>query len=421
MTAMTADETARARAGMWVIPLLGLAIFINYVDRGNLATAGPLIKDELRLDAKQFGMLISAFSWTYVAAMPLAGWLSERIGGYWTMAVGLAIWGLATLMTGYAGGFAAILMFRLALGVGETAAFPCSSKLIAEHVPQHRLGLANGVMSLGLTLGPAFGVFFGGHLMGRFGWRQVFILYGAISLLWLVPWIATTWKASSTYRAARKTAEPDLPFKAILKRKDFWGLSLGHFAGNYGFYFVISWLPLYLVKARGFSMGEMANIGGFIYLAYAAAAAGGALVTDWWIGSGAAHGKARKTIATLSQTVGAMGLMMTALGGPKLSLVGLFVTAIGLGLVSPHIFASAQRLAGKRGIGRWMGLQNCIGNLSGIVGPLVTGAIIDSTGAYTWAFILTAAIVLIGLIGWLLMIPKVEPIAWDGEAEYLSL
>jgi MFS family permease len=357
-----------------------------------------------------------------VLAMPLAGWLSEKIGGYWTMALGLAIWGLATLLTGYAGGFAAILMFRLALGVGETSAFPCSSKLIAEHVPQHRLGIANGVMSLGLTLGPAFGVFFGGHLMAQYGWRQVFILFGAISLLWLIPWIAATWKASSEYRAERPTAEPDLPFMAILRRKDFWGLSLGHFAGNYGFYFVISWLPLYLVKARGFSMGEMANIGGFIYLAYAAAAAGGALLTDWWIGSGAAHGKARKTIATVSQTVGATGLMMTALGGPKLSLVGLFVTAVGLGLVSPHIFATAQRLAGRRGIGRWMGMQNALGNLSGIVGPLVTGAIIDSTGAYTWAFILTAVIVIVGLIGWLTMIPKVEPIDWtDSDEEYLSL
>jgi MFS family permease len=265
-------------------------------------------------------------------------------------------------------------------------------------------------------------VFFGGHLMAQYGWRQVFILFGAISLLWLVPWIATTWKASSEYRAERVTAEPDLPFKAILRRKDFWGLSLGHFAGNYGFYFVISWLPLYLVKARGFTMGEMANIGGFVYLAYAAAAALGALITDWWIGTGAAHGKARKTIAAISQTVGAAGLMMTALAGPKASLIGLFVTAVGFGLVSPHIFATAQRLAGKRGIGRWMGMQNALGNLSGIVGPLVTGAIIDSTGAYTWAFILTAAVALVGLIGWLTMIPRVEPIDWSGrEEEYLSL
>ncbi|MDB5451561.1 MAG: major facilitator transporter, partial [Caulobacteraceae bacterium] len=109
--------SARPKLGMLVIPLLALAIFINYVDRGNLATAGPLIKDELNLTASQFGLLVSAFSWTYVAAMPLAGWASERIGAYRTMAIGLAIWSLATLATGFAGGLTAILLLRLALGL----------------------------------------------------------------------------------------------------------------------------------------------------------------------------------------------------------------------------------------------------------------------------------------------------------------
>jgi MFS family permease len=105
--------------------------------------------------------------------------------------------------------------------------------------------------------------------------------------------------------------------------------------------------------------------------------------------------------------------MMTALGGPKLSLVGLFVTAVGLGLVSPHIFATAQRLAGPRAIGKWIGVQNALGNLSGIVGPIVTGWIIDATGGFQWAFVLSAVVTLAGLIGWLLIIPRVEPLSWD--------
>src|SRR3569832_219255 len=108
MTAAIA-ATARPKLGPVVIPLVALALFINYVDRGNLATAAPLIKDELKLNASQLGVLISAFSWTYVAAMPLAGWLAERIGAYRTMALGLAIWSVATLLTGFAGGFATIL------------------------------------------------------------------------------------------------------------------------------------------------------------------------------------------------------------------------------------------------------------------------------------------------------------------------
>jgi MFS family permease len=411
-TAIAATEGARRRLGPLVIPLLALALFVNYVDRGNLATAAPLIKDELKLTASQLGVLISAFSWTYVAAMPLSGWLAERIGAYRTMALGLGVWSLATLLTGFAGGFAAILMLRLLLGIGESVVFPCSSKIIAEHVPHAKLGGANGLISQGLSLGPAFGVFFGGLMMAEFGWRQVFLVFGALSLLWLVPWIATTRKLTEAHDAEAATGPAPPSFAAILKKRELWGLALGHVCGNYGFYFVISWLPLYLVKARGFSVAEMATIAGFVYLAFAAAAGVGGWITDRWIRAGASQGQARKTAATLSLLTCAGGLLLTAWSGPTLSLVGLFMAGAGSGLGSPHIFATAQVLAGPRAAGKWMGVQNCVGNLSGIVGPLVTGVIIDRTGGFHAAFLLTAAVTLCGLVGWLLMIPRVAPLEW---------
>jgi MFS family permease len=88
------------------------------------------------------------------------------------------------------------------------------------------------------------------------------------------------------------------------------------------------------------------------------------------------------------------------------------MAGIGSGLGSPHIFATAQVLAGPRAAGKWMGVQNCLGNLSGIVGPLVTGVIIDRTGGFHAAFLLTAAVTLCGLVGWLLMIPRIAPLEW---------
>jgi MFS family permease len=422
MTAVTAAGTSRAKTGALVIGLLALAIFINYVDRGNVSTASPVLKSEFNLSATQIGLLTSVFSWTYVAMMPVAGWLSEKIGGYRTLAIGLAIWSLATLFTGFAGGFAAILGFRLLLGVGESVAFPCSSKIIAERVAPASLGLANGMMSLGLSLGPAFGVFFGGHLIAQLGWRPLFLVFGVISAAWLIPWIALTWTTPSHHQM-QDAPTRSVSFLQVLGRMEFWGMSIAHLAGNYGFYFVISWLPLYLTKVHHLSMGGMGNLGGFIYLAYAAAAAIGAILTDLWIGRGATHGTARKTIAAISLVGAALGLVITAMGAAKIALLGLFITAIGLGAVSPHIFASAQRLAGPRVIGKWMGLQNCVGNFSGIIGPLITGYLIDRTGGFTAAFVLTAVVSMAGLVGWLAMIKKIEPLDWDGTPaeEGLSL
>jgi len=239
----------RQAIGFGVIGLLALGMFINYVDRGNLATAAPLIKDQLGLTNTQTGILLSAFFWTYTPFQLVAGWLAERINPYRTLAIGVGLWSLATIATGFAEGFTALLVLRLVLGMGESATFPCNAKLLARELPAERLGSANGTIGIGQALGPAVGTFAGGMLMAHFGWRPVFVLFGLVSALWLLPWLVATREASA--RAVTDASAPPPAFLNILGRRECWGASLGHFAHNYSLYFVISWLPLYLVKARG--------------------------------------------------------------------------------------------------------------------------------------------------------------------------
>jgi len=340
-------QAGRPVFGPLIVPLLALAIFINYVDRGNLATAAPLIKAELNLDATQIGILISAFFWAYTPGLVLAGWLADRFNAYMTLAAGLAIWSLATLLTGVAGSIAVLLCLRVLLGVGEAAAFPCSSTIIARHVPASRLGAANALTLVGLSMGPAVGIFFGGHLMAELGWRGVFLLFGAVSLLWLVPWLVATRKLSAAPPHADAAGGPT--FAAILARRELWGASLGHFAINFGFYFVVSWMPLYLVQAQGYTVPEMANLGGAIYLVYAVAAYGSGWLSDRWIEAGASVNRARKTFFVATLLLSAAGLLACAVLPPSGAIASLFVIAVGLGAVGPHIFASAQTLAGGRG------------------------------------------------------------------------
>ncbi len=172
-----------------LVTLLALAIFINYIDRGNLATAVPVIKNELHLSTTQIGFLLGAFFWTYMPMQLGAGWLAERFAVHRVIAAGFALWLIATMLTGLVSGFAALLGMRLLLGLGESVAFPCSSKLLAQHVKTERRGRANGALGVGLALGPAFGTFGGGLILARFGWRTLFISLGALSLLWLWPWL----------------------------------------------------------------------------------------------------------------------------------------------------------------------------------------------------------------------------------------
>jgi len=406
----TAPSALTPTLGTGVVLLLALAVFINYVDRGNLATAAPLMKDELGLTAGQIGVLLSAFFWTYMPGQMVAGWLAEKINPYRALALGLAVWSIATALTGLAAGFAMFIALRLLLGLGESVAFPCSSKLLAQHLPPYRLGLANGLIALGLSLGPAFGTFTGGMLMAQLGWRQVFILFGLVSMLWLWPWLVATRRLSAADDGPKVDAAP--PFRAILARREAWGAGLGHFCCNYGFYFVISWLPLYLVKSRGFSVSQMAELGGLIYLVYAASSLAVGWLSDRWMAAGGSATLVRKTIICSGNVLTALAMLGCMIGNAPVVIASLFAAGVSFGFGSPNIFAIGQTLAGPRAAGKWVGFQNCVGNLAGIVAPIITGLVVDSTGEFTWAFAVAGLVSLTGVVGWGLIIPRIAAIDW---------
>jgi MFS family permease len=416
LTAGVVTSSAKPdRATAVIVGLLAIAVFINYVDRGAIATAAPLIKDALRLTNSQIGVLLSAFFWTYTPGQMLAGALAERTGAYRVLALGLAVWASATALTGLAGGFAMLLGLRLILGLGESAFFPCSSKLLAGALPHHRLGAANGLIGVGLALGPAFGTLVGGLLMARVGWRAVFIVFGLASLVWLWPWLTAT-RGMHEASKARAPAHPPPSFAAIARRRAAWGAALGHFASNYGFYFLVFWLPLYLVKGRGFSVVDMAQIGGLIYLVYAVSIMAAGWASDRWMAAGASANRVRKTFIVAGSLGAAACLLACAIGGPALAVASLFAAALFFGFQNPMIFSIAQTLAGPGAAGKWMGFQNCIGNVAGIVGPLITGALVDRTGGYSWALAVAAGVSLAGALAWGVVTPKIAPLAWAGDS-----
>ena len=144
MTAIGARPAASA-----LILLLGAAVFLNYVDRGAIGIAAPLMKDELGLSEEAYGLAFSAFFWVYAPIQLFAGWLCDRFSVYKLMAAGILLWAGSTLLMGFAGGFASLLVLRIMLGVGESISFPGSSKIIARHVPPERRGAANAAVAQG--------------------------------------------------------------------------------------------------------------------------------------------------------------------------------------------------------------------------------------------------------------------------------
>jgi MFS family permease len=398
-----------------IVFLLAAVLFINYVDRGTMPTAAHLMQNDLHFNYAQMGLLMSAFSWTYATLQIPVGWLAERYGAHRILAAGLTIWASATMLIGLSHTFATLLVLRLLLGVGESAGFPSMAKIMSAVVPAKGLGTANGIVALAYLIGPAAGTYAGGMLMAHFGWRSSFLVFGSLSLLWLLPWSRVAGQVRTALKAPA-SAEDSPTWGMIFSQPALWGTALGLFSANYTFYFILNWLPSYLQAERGFSTVKMTQYATLAYVGCALSALIVGWATDRYIARGGSANFGYKSVMAVAH-LGSVACMLTmASGSPTLALISMFVFLALSGGSSPGVYAMCQILSGPRASGRWVGIQNSLGNLPGIIAPAVTGFIIQSTGHFTYAFLVAAAVSLLGLIGWLWMVPRLEQIKWKTAA-----
>ena len=259
------------------------------------------------------GWVLSAFFWAYVPMQPVMGWLADRIGAARVLAGGFTLWSVATVLTGLSTGVASLVALRVVMGVGEASFYPCAVSLLANRVQDPHRTRATSVVSLGGVVGPAVGTFIGGLVMTRFGWQAMFIGLGLVSLLWLIPWLSQLRQDRPTDTLQVRSASPS--FRTILSQRALWGAMLGVFCSNYAFYFVFTWLPLYLVQDRKLSLIDMTHLTSWIYLIDGASILAIGWLLDAWIKRGASFNQAYKTTLIVSGVgVGSCLLACTAVG-----------------------------------------------------------------------------------------------------------
>ena len=418
---MTADTTheAPSRARMnGVLFLLSLSVLINYIDRSNLSIAAELIKHEIHITDFQLGTLLSAFFWTYALMQMPAGWLVDRLDVKWVFATGFFVWSVATAVTGLLHGFAALLIIRVILGLGESVAFPSYGKVLGSHFKEHHRGFANSMIMVGLALGPALGMWVGGRAVGRFGWRPFFLTLGLAGLLWLPLWAA--WMPRRPDALSRSQAGAT-GYLDILRQRSAWGTCIGQASINYFLYFLVTWLPSYLQRGRHLSLHDVANAGGLLFLASAISSAVTGKLSDRWIRTGASPTLVRKGLMLFGHVGIGICLAITVLASGPLFTAMLVSTGAFLGISVCNSWAISQMLAGPRMVGRWIGVQNFIGNLGGAVAPALTGFLLDRTHSFSWPFLITAVVAWIGGVSWWFVVGRLDEVDWEKSRPITSL
>ncbi len=396
-----------------LVLLLVVAMVISFFDRGNLAVAAPVLAPDLKISTWSLGLLLSAFFWTYAVSQIGAGWLVDRVEVRWVYAAAFLLWSAATLSTAFMSTFGGLLAMRLLLGVGESVTYPATSRVLAAVISERRRGLANSLVDLGARLGPALGTMCGALLVAKLGWRGLFVVTGSAGLIWLVPWLARAPRKLSAGPAAKLSAAPT--WGDLLRRRAVWGTCGGLFGANYAWYFLLSWLPSYLVRERQFSLNSVAFVGALPYVLMAVSSVSGGLLADRWVARGGSPVKVRRGFLVTGLLLTSALLPAVLLPRLGLAVAGLFAACFTLGIYASNLFSLTQTLAGPQASGRWTGLQNACGNVAGIVGPIVTGWIVTATGGFTVPFLMASLSCILGAASFGLLVSESGGIAASAE------
>lgn len=380
-----------------VVSLLSAAVFISYIDRTNISIGAIAMQAEFGWSETEKGLVLSAFFVGYMVMMPASGLLAYRYGGKNVLGAAVLWWSLCTALTPIAAciSLPALVGARIALGLGEAAVFPSAINMIGRWVPRFQQSRAVALTISSLHLGTVFALPASGWLIKAYGWPMPFYVFGAVGVIWAVPWYTRVGRGSASDVPVIE-ARTAVPWSRLLRMKAVWAIVVGHFCCTWSLYLMLAWLPSYLKRTFGIALVNA----GFLSVApwvvgFLMANAGGYLA-DRLLRAGHRPIVVRKLMQTAGLVLG--GLFLLQVPDATTLTSGLLLMCGAAGAISlcgagyaPNCFDIAPRHADVI----W-GISNTFASLPGIIGVFVTGWLVDRTGSFAAPFLLTAGVSFFG-------------------------
>ena len=379
------EVTLSSQRRWTIIGLLCLGMVIAYFDRVNLSIA--LATQDFRLffglTDQDRGALNSAFFWSYAFLQIPAGWVTDRYGVKFPYAAGFLLWSVMSALAALAGSFWQLFALRMLLGVFESIVTPAGMRWIRFHCAENQRGLAVGLYMAAAKAGPALGAPLATWLLVGYGWRLMFVILGVGCLVWLIPWLLLVKNDDREIeQAVSRNQGGNVPFRRIMASPVIWGTIIGTFCYQYFVYFCMTWLPAYFVERRNLSLNSMGLYTMFTFMGMAVVATLAGWVADRMIDRGGDPVKVRKGFAIAGFLVASTEVFGALSDSTNVALFFAIFSLSGLGLTTANYWALTQTLIPGAAVGRIVGIQNCAANLPGIVAPLLTGWLKQTTGSY---------------------------------------
>jgi MFS transporter, ACS family, D-galactonate transporter len=407
---LVSNEGAHRR---WRIGLLlGIGVLVNYFDRVNISVSHGALVQEFHISEITFGVLASAYSWTYAVLQIPVGVILDRIGVQVVGRVSAVIWSAASLCAAFAPGVTTFLGARLLLGVGEAPTFPANSKATGYWFPENERSFATSLFDAAAKLASAIGVPMLGLVLIYFGWRATFAFTGVLSFgfflaFWRVyrnPSRDRTLSSQELEYILRGNAQPEnaagertkgAPLVYLLRKREVMGATIGFAAYNWTFYLLLTWLPAYLTVRLHVDL-----LHSVLYTSVPWGVATltdlciGGLLVDWLVSHGWTAWKVRQTVLVLGMLCGVCIYGAGVADTPGQVLLWTSLSLGGLGAMAPVGWSVPSLIAPKESVGRIGGIMNFATQLAAIAAPIVTGYFAgkhDFPAAFTVAAIILCA------------------------------
>ncbi|CAG0998367.1 putative sulfoacetate transporter SauU [Myxococcaceae bacterium] len=393
-----------------------LAMGVAYLDRVCISTAAPAIRRDLGLDDAQMGIVFSAFTLAYALFEVPAGWLADRFGARAMLARIVVWWSAMTAATGAATGFASLVALRFLFGAGEAGVLPSMARAYARWLPFSERGRAFGLTIMAGALSGAATQPLVVWMLERVSWRMAFPIFGAVGLVWAAVWLFWFRDDPRDHRGVNAAEleriqsdppapHPRVPWRAFVRSPRLLSLCAMYFGAIYGWYFYLTWLPTYLLRARGFDLHAVGWLAALPLLAIATGSLAGGAVSDL-----AARRFGMRTGLRLPGLVGlplAAAAIVAAVASedPRASAYFL-AAAAGLGALGVAPAWAVCLAIGGRHAGVVSGAMNTFGNLGGMLSPVVVGASLASIGSWDLPLYTLAGGYLFSALCWLGVDPE---------------
>ncbi len=399
----------RFSAANKVLFLLCIMYFITYVDRVNVGTAAPFIKDELNLSNTQLGFIFSAFAYPYAIFQVFGGIIGDRAGARFTLFFCGLIWAAATILTGLVGGLVSLFAARLLLGFGEGATFPAATRAMQDWTATGKRGFAQGITHSFARLGNAITPPVVAVLIFWTSWRGAFVALGLVSLIWVFVWV---WYFRDDPKSHSGMTEADLsilpPYKdrpGAVRRKIPWKrltlrmlpVTLTYFCYGWTLWLLLNWLPSFFKEGYHLDIKSSAIFASGVFFAGVVGDTAGGGISDALLRRTGNVAFARLSVIVSGLLMAAFCLLGIVLGTRDITTIAILLSGafFSLELVIGPIWCIPMDIAPNFS-GTASGLMNTGSAVAAIVSPIAFGAVVDLTGNWLLPFAASIALLFAG-------------------------